>query len=130
MYVQKLEKLGKNWTDKNKIWDFKKGVLDPNYDNKLSIHKETFAELINIVRNREQDIDWTALDGSQKNKCIRRVILNGDESDDDAQRKSENNKRIDSTSGKSHPFIPFIPNFLFNTLDSAANSNFKNIGRW
>ena len=64
------------------------------------------------------------MDSSRENKRTRLVKFDGDDSDDDAQHKSENNKISDSPGGKSSPFIPFMPNFLFNTLDSAAKSKF------
>ena len=56
-----------------------------------------------------------------------RVRFDGNESDDNAQRKSEKDKISDSPGSKSSPFIPFMPKLLFNTLDSAAKSNFTKL---
>ena len=67
-----------------------------------------------IVRKIEQDLYQTALDSSQKNKYTTCVIFDDDESENNAQRKSENNKRSDYPSGKSSLFIPFMPKLLFN----------------
>ena len=53
IHVHKLVKLGKNWSDDKKVREFKKYVLDPDYDTEVRIHKGTFVQLVEIVRKRE-----------------------------------------------------------------------------
>ena len=130
MYVRKLTKLGENWTDDKKVREFKKGVSDPDYDTEVRVHKGNFAKLIETVRKREQDLERSATHQSRKNKRTRRVgkFENDSDEQEDEKSKSGGKRRTgDSPHGKPIPHIPFIPKFLFMSLD--ANTR-KNLMTW
>ena len=125
MYVRKLVKLGKNWSDdKRKVREFKKSVADPDYETEVRVHNGNFAKLIETVRKREQDLGRAALDTSRVNKRSRRVKYDDETSEDEDKRKSDKYKRKGDTS-KVKPFIPFMPKFVFaSTLNSEGKTNF------
>ena len=61
MYVRKLTKLGENWNDDKMVREFKAGVHDEDYgDIEVRVHSGTFAQLIEVRRGREQDLDCNA----------------------------------------------------------------------
>ena len=129
MYVRKLTKLGENWNDDKMVREFKAGVHDEDYDTEVRVHSGTFAQLIEVVRAREQDLDRNATIRSKRNKRTRRasVYLDNTDSDDDRSDKKRKAEKDPFGKQKSKPYVPFIPKFLFNSLDKDAK---KNISKW
>ena len=125
MYVRKLVKLGENWSDDKKIREFKKGVLDDDYDTEVRVHSGNFDKLIETVRQREQHLERSAEHRSQNNKRSRRVRFKDDDSDDEEQKSNKLTKKKSENDrpGKSTPYIPFIPKFLFASLKGSARTN-------
>ena len=118
MYVRKLTNLGENWTDDKKVREFKSGVDDPDYDTEVRVHKGTFDNLIETVRKREQDLDRAADHQSRKNKRTRRVKFEVGSDDE-----KTNSQKGNGPPGKPKPYIPFMPKFLFMSLDANAKKN-------
>ena len=130
MYVRKLTKLGENWNDDKMVREFKTGVSDPDYDTEVRVHSGTFAQLIEVVRAREQDLDRNSTLRSKKNKRTRRARTDDrsdGESDDDRSDRRRKAEKNPIGKLKSKPYVPFIPKFLFNSLDKDAK---KNISKW
>lgn len=135
MYVRKLDKLGENWSDDKKVREFKAHVTDPDYEVECRVHTGNFAALVATIRKREQELDRQTDKTSKKNKRSRRVAFDDEGADSDG----DNNKsvrRVQSGKGepeknksqhKPDPYIPFIPKFLYSSLDADAK---KNLATW
>lgn len=129
MFVRKLTKLGETWTDDKMVREFKQRVDDPDYDTEIRIHTGDFAALIKNVRKREQDLDRQSAHQSKNNKRNRRFVKDAEKDEDDERRTDqESNKgKGKDLNGKQKSYIPFIPKFLYNSLDRAAR---KNLTTW
>ena len=132
MYVRKLTKLGENWNDDKMVREFKAGVHDEDYgDIEVRVHSGTFAQLIEVVRAREQDLDHNATHCSKRHKLTRRArlgaYLDDTESNDDKSNRKRKAEKDPSGKHKSKPYVLFIPKFLFNSLEKDAK---KNISKW
>ena len=124
IYVKKLTKLRENWLDDKKVWEFKRGVSDLDCDTEVRVHKGNFEKLIETVRKRGQDLDCTSDYRSCNNKRMRQVLFYGSD-DEEADPKSSKKKTGEFSRGeKPSPFNPFIPKFLYHTLDVNAKKNF------
>ena len=115
------------------VREFKAGVANEDYDTEVSIHSGSFAQLIEVVRSREQDLDCNAsLRSKRRNKGTRRArtgaYLDDTESDDDrSDKKRKAEKDSSGKPPKPKTYVPFIPQFLFNSLDKDAK---KNMSKW
>ena len=127
MYVRKLVKLGKTWSDDKKVIEFKKSVSDSDYDTEVRIHSGNFTELVEIVRKREQDLGHSALETSRNNKRTRRFKFGDDEkvSDEEEEpRKSKKKKKKNGDTPKGNDvYVQFMPKFVFATFNSDAKTN-------
>ena len=115
------------------VREFKAGVANEDYDTEVSIHSGSFAQLIEVVRSREQDLDHNAsLRSKRRNKGTRRArtgaYLDDTESDDDrSDKKRKAEKDSSGKPPKPKTYVLFILQFLFNSLDKDAK---KNASKW
>ena len=125
MYVRKLTKLGEAWGDDKQIREFKARVDDSDFDTEVRIHDGNFADLIKVVRKREKDLDRQAVHKSKTNKRTRRFVRQDAYSEDTDEDKSDLKKgrKKDYKKNPDNPNVPFIPKFLYNTLDTYAKKN-------
>ena len=129
MYVRKLTKLGETWGDDRMVREFKSRVHHEDYDTEVRTHEGQFKDLIKIVRKREQDLNRLASHSSKVNKRTRRFKAPSGDDDEEGGRKSDSGEkgRKKSEPEKTTPYIPFIPKFLYNSLDQNTK---KNLATW
>jgi len=128
MYTRKLTKLGEAWGDDKMVREFKARSDDPDYDTEIRIHQGNFAELIKVVQKREQDLGRHAVAKSKDNKrtsTTRRFKREEDSDDEEPKHKGKGKTKVPGK--KSDPYIPFIPKFLYNSLNSTSR---RNLTKW
>ena len=119
MWVRKLEKLeGHDWSDDKKVREFKNNVIDEDYDTECRVHSGTFQELIKDIRKRETILNNKS--NKVANKRQRRF-----KKDDDDDTAMETDKGTGSNP-KAKYKIPFVPNFLYISLDTAGRRTLTN----
>jgi hypothetical protein len=122
-YVRKLEKLENAvWSDDNKVRKFKKRVTDEDYNTEKCVRNSNFDDLVKTFRKPEQDFDKDAISGKDKLHCCRR---NGDDDQRDGTQGGNDSGMNRVTGGKGQSYIPYIPNFLFKSLDKNARANVR-----
>jgi hypothetical protein len=122
-YVRKLEKLeNAAWSDEKKVREFKKRVTDEDYDTEKRVHNSNFDNLVKTFRKREQDLDKDAISGREK---IRRFRRNGDDDQAGGNQGGNDSSTSRVTGGKGQSYIPYIPNFLFKSLDKNGRANVR-----
>ena len=122
-YVRKLEKLeNAAWSDEKKVREFKKRVTDEDYDTEKRVHNSNFDDLVKTFRKREQDLDKDAISGKDK---LRRFRRNGDDDQRDGNQGGNDSGTGRVTGGKGQSYIPYIPNFLFKSLDKNGRVNVR-----
>ena len=131
MYVRKLVGLGESWSDDKKIREFKLNVTDPDYDTESRVHNGSFADLVKVIRKREEHLNRLAETTTRSNKRTRRMMQDDEDEDESNKKqsfKSSKRKIADDSHGdKPNLHIPFIPTFLYRTLDENAK---KNVTLW
>lgn len=123
LYVRKIEKFeGQVWSEDKKIREFKKRIVCEDYDTeKRTFTGNTLNEFMSLLRKREQDLDTEAISDGK----VQRRFKRPSEEDAKDQGGTSNDERKSSLPGKAK--IPFIPNFLFRSLDKKTR---KNIRKW
>ena len=123
--IRKLVKLGENWSDEKQVREFKFRINDPDYEVESRVHEGNFAELVNKIRKREQDLERDALAQSANNKRTRRFQR---KDDDDVKNSVKgpgkaNANEKSSPKDTNVPYIPFIPTFLYKSMDHSSRLN-------
>ena len=123
-FVRKLEHVeNSQWSEEKKVREFKKRVTSDDYDVEKRVNNDGLAELINTSRKRERELEKE----DNNDKVQRRFTRN----DDDTKSKKVTPEKQGGSSnsnnfhGKSKGTIPFIPSFLFNSLDESAKVNIR-----
>ena len=102
-------------------------IHDPDYEVEARVHEGNFEELVNKIRKREQDLERDALAQRANNKRTRR--FQREEKDD-----AKGSGKVKATGKKSPkdtnvPYIPFIPSFLYKSMDLSLRLNLVNGGK-
>ena len=121
LYVRKLEKLEGVWSDDKKVREFKDRITDADYDTETRVHTGDFNSLVKSFRSREQDLEKR----SNQDKRQRRFKANSDDELDKEDVKQGGNNYKPPGDGKER--IPFIPKFLYRSLDTNGK---RNIAKW
>ena len=66
LYVRNIEKHEGPWPDYKKVREFKKRVVDEDYETEIRTCRVSFADFIDIVRLREQDLVKDHISGQGK----------------------------------------------------------------
>ena len=123
-FVRKLEQVEKSpWSEEKKIREFKKRVTSEEYDVEKRVHDDGFAELINVFRKRERELEKE----DNNDKVQRRFMRNDDDTKVEkfTPEKQGGSNNSNNLHGKNKVTIPFIPSFLFNSLDENAKVNIR-----
>ena len=122
LYVRKIEKLDGLWSEEKRLREFLKRVTSQDYDVEKRVHnKSTFKDLVKAFRKREQDLENEEI----TDKVTRRFKKNDTSTDVEDVSSDKDSDAGKSKSKKKEFNIPFIPGFLFKSLDKAAKRNVK-----
>lgn len=124
IYVRKIEKFDSKWSDAKKIREFLKRIVSEDYEIEKRNHQNATSldVIITAIRRREQTLDSEAIVESNKTRRFKRK---NDSQDDDEYSASMKGNDERSSSSKQVYKIPFMPGFLYKTLDPLAKKNLR-----